>query len=170
MNRDSGMTRAVPRGLLTGALVLTLCTSAAALAQDATPGDDAAVSRGAQAGTAPDQPRRGRDRRRSSQTTDEPAAAATAAAAVAPAADTTPATLAQHSVDTIEARMVCKNIKATGTKISRRICGTPEQWATQERTTTDNAQEAMRQVRERSSIVVSQPQNPLGGLGGTGGQ
>jgi hypothetical protein len=57
--------------------------------------------------------------------------------------------------------MVCKNIKLTGTKISKRICGTPEQWAAQEKRTTDDAQEAMRQVRDRSSIVVTQPDNPL---------
>jgi hypothetical protein len=68
--------------------------------------------------------------------------------------------------ETVDIKIVCKNIKVIGTKIARRVCGTPEQWAAQQRKTTDGAQEAMRQVRERSSIVVSQPGNRPGGLGG----
>ncbi len=67
--------------------------------------------------------------------------------------------------DVVDERIICKDIKLTGTKISRRICGTPEQWAAQDKKTTDDAQEAMRQVRDRSSIVVTQPGNQPSGLG-----
>ncbi len=166
MNGDSGVARVVTRALLTGVVALTLATGAAALAQDASPADEAAVTRATDAAAVADQPRRARDRRRAAaQAADETRAAETAVAAPA-STDAAPATLAAQAGETVEARMMCKNVKLTGTKISRRICGTPEQWAAKEQKTTDDAQEAMRQVRDRSSIVVSQPQSPLGGLGG----
>jgi hypothetical protein len=140
--------------------VLTLGASAAALAQAPAPADHATVTSAADAATAADQPRRARDRRRSAQPADE--TRAPEAAAVAATLPThTAATTSAQPAETVEARIVCKNIKLTGTKISRRICGTPEQWAAQEQKTTDDAQEAMRQVRDRSSIGVSQPDNPL---------
>jgi regulator of extracellular matrix RemA (YlzA/DUF370 family) len=156
MNRYSGFVGTAARALLTGTFVLTLGAAEAALGQDALPASDAPVGTGAE--TAADQPRRGRDRRRSQEV-----AAATRApepAAVA-ATDSTTAVLAAPQAETIEARIVCKNVKLTGTKISRRICGTPEQWAAQQQKTNDDAQEAMRQVRDRSSVVVSQQENPL---------
>ena len=37
--------------------------------------------------------------------------------------------------------------------MARRVCGTPEQWAALDEATTDNAQEGMRQIRDRSTIV-----------------
>ena len=150
MSHHSGLAHA----LLAGSLFVTFGTGAA-LAQTATPAE------GAAAGTAapPEQPRRARERRRSA----ERAEAATPAAQVTDAA---PAALPTHTADVIDERIVCKNVKLTGTNISRRICGTPEQWAAQNKKTTDDAQEAMRQVRERSSIVVTQPGNQPGGLGG----
>lgn len=63
--------------------------------------------------------------------------------------------------DTVDAKLICRTIKPTGTRVGRRICGTPEQWAASEKASTDAAQEGMRQVRDRSSVVVSQPESPL---------
>jgi hypothetical protein len=167
MHRDSGTARFVARALLTSVFVVTLGAGAAALAQDATPLDEAAVASGTDAATAADQPRRGRERRRATEAADETRAQVAAAApATLPTFNAATASVAQSS-ETIEATLVCKNRKVTGTKISRRICGTPEQWAAQEKRTTDGAQEAMRQVRERSSIVVTQPsQQAPTGIGG----
>jgi hypothetical protein len=159
MDRDSGVAR-ITCTLLTGAALL-FGAGTAVYAQRATPADDAAVT---SATTPADQPRRARERRRAAEpaevTRSEPAAAAL------PPTDAAAATLAAQTAETVEARIVCKNVKLTGTKISRRICGTPEQWAAQSEKTTDDAQEALRQVRDRSSIVVSQPDNPLGPPGG----
>lgn len=162
MNRDSGVARAVARALPTCAFVLSLGVSSVAFAQEAGPKGASAV--GEVTADAAEQPRRARDRRRSAAVaaTSQPAAD-TAAAPAAATADAAPAT---PPAETVDQRIVCKNVKLTGTKISRRVCGTPDQWTAQEQRTSDDAQEAMRQVRDRSSVVVSQPQTPVGGLGG----
>ena len=156
MNRYSGFVGTAARALLTCAFALTLGAAGAALGQDTLPAANAPVATGAEA--VADQPRRARDRRRSQDVA--PATRAPEPAALA-ATDGSTAALAAPQAETIEARIVCKNVKLTGTKISRRICGTPEQWAAQQQKTTDDAQEAMRQVRDRSSVVVSQQENPL---------
>ena len=141
MHRDSGTARFVARAPFTSVFVVTLGAGAAALAQDATPRDDAAVASGTDAATAADQPRRGRERRRAAEAADETRAQVAAATpATLPTYNAATASAAQ--AETIEATLVCKNRKVTGTKISRRICGTPEQWAAQEKKTTDDAQEA----------------------------
>jgi hypothetical protein len=159
MNRNSGLARAVARALPTCAFVLTLGVSSVSLAQEARP--NSASAAGEVSADAAEQPRRPRDRRRSAAVSaTSPAADTAAAPATADAAPATP------PAETVDQRIVCKNVKLTGTKISRRVCGSPDQWAAQERRTTDDAQEAMRQVRDRSSVVVSQPQAPVGGLGG----
>ena len=46
--------------------------------------------------------------------------------------------------------------------MARRVCGTPEQWAAIGEATSDNAEESMRQIRERSAIVppIDNPLNP----------
>lgn len=148
MNRNSGLAHAVARVLMTGALLATL---GVALAQTA-PADRAPAARGAAEAATAEPPRRNRERRRSAAVVAATAAAGSTATAAEPPAP---------AADEAEAQIVCKNIKLTGTKISRRICGTEAQWAAQQKRTTDDAQEAMRQVRDRSSIVVNQPDNPL---------
>jgi hypothetical protein len=148
MLRDWGLARALVTGMLFAA-----CASGPALGQTAA-ADELPAARGADAPAA-EQPRRNRERRRAAPVRD------VTAATPAPAAPAAPATAAPPVSEGPEATIVCKNIKLTGTKISRRICGTEAQWAAQENRTTDDAQEAMRQVRDRSSIVVSQPDNPL---------
>ena len=46
--------------------------------------------------------------------------------------------------------------------MARRVCGTPEQWAAIGEATSDNAEEGMRQIRERSSprLPIDNPLNP----------
>ena len=46
--------------------------------------------------------------------------------------------------------------------MARRVCGTPEQWAAVGEATSDNAEESMRQIRDRSAIAmpVDNPLNP----------
>jgi hypothetical protein len=79
--------------------------------------------------------------------------------------DTETTALAIEPDESSETKIVCKNIKVLGTKISRRTCGTPEQWAAQARKTTDDAQETMRQVRDRSAIAMPEPASTVGAGG-----
>lgn len=154
MDRDSALAHVIAGLVLTGAAVIAIGSSAGALAQAA---DSAASAVSAEAGTAaPVQARRrGRDGRRDAEPAPpEPAAAPESL-------PTHTAAVAVQPDETVEAKLICKNIKATGTRVSRRICGTPEQWASVSQRTTDDAQETMRQIRDRTSIVVSQPENPL---------
>jgi hypothetical protein len=138
------------------ALALGYAASAAAQRTEAVADDPATETASADT----DQPRRGRDRRR------DAAAAERLPVFEAP----TSAQPTDAAAGEVEARMVCKNIKLTGTKIARRICGTQEQWASMEKRNSEKTEEGMRQMRERSSIVTAQPQNPLGGANaGLGG-
>jgi len=56
-----------------------------------------------------------------------------------------------------ESAPVCKNIKVTGSKVSRRVCMTPEEMAARERA----AEEFKRDVQSRTGIVGVAPPNPL---------
>jgi hypothetical protein len=87
-----------------------------------------------------EQPSR-RDRRRNAETA---AAAAAATPAAAPTAD---------GAATAEPKVICKNIKPIGSRVARRICGTEEQWAASGESTRADAQEGMRQVRDRSGVT-----------------
>ena len=162
MNRYSGFAGAVARAMWAGALGLSLVITASALAQDATPKADATVTRATEHVTPAEPPRRARDRRRSAAVSDQ--AHPPEAAAVA-TTGTDAAALAIEPDETVENKIVCKNIKVLGTKISRRTCGTPEQWAAQARKTTDDAQETMRQVRDRSAIAMPEPASTVGAGG-----
>jgi hypothetical protein len=159
MNRPFGLVRAAARALLTTAFAVALGTSVGALAQDSGPAANDANAAEA-AATPAEQPRRDRDRRRNTDGAVEAAVPATAATATEAVAATA------QQAETIEARMVCKNIKLTGTKISKRICGTPEQWAATNEKTSNDASETMRQVRQQGGVVVTQPGTP--GPGGFG--
>jgi len=153
MHRDSSLAHA----LFATALAIALGYAASVPAQSAD-----AVTSGADSAAA-DQPRRARDRRRAAEAGDETRAPEAAAAPETLPTHTVTTTSTAQVIDDVEARMVCKNIKLTGTKIARRICGTQEQWASMEKRNSDKAQEGMRQMRERSSVVTAQPENPLGG-------
>jgi hypothetical protein len=73
-----------------------------------------------------------------------PAASAAPTAAAAPAASDGPTT-------------ICKNIKPLGTRMAKRGCGTPEQWAALEKKTTDAASDDMRQVRSITGVIAPTP-------------
>lgn len=152
MNRESGLSQA----LFAAVVAITLGTAANVSAQsNNTAADDAAAT-----SSAAEQPRRERNRRRNADTADERTAAEAATAAdAAPAA--TPAAIADTD-ETVEETIVCKNIKLTGSKVARRICGTPEQWAAMGKRTNDAAEETMRQARDRQSTITQQPTPALG--------
>lgn len=160
MSRDSDRSH-VARALLAGTFAVALCATLNAAAQS--PAAESATNEAAPAAAAAEQPKSRRERRREAEAAEQTAAAA--AAATQPVAA---AAVAEPPGETVEAKMVCKNIKVTGTKMARRICGTPEQWAAVNDRTSNDAEETMRQVRERSSIVTSQPGTP--GPGGFGSQ
>jgi hypothetical protein len=61
------------------------------------------------------------------------------------------------SGETVEEKLVCKSVKPLGTRMAKRICATPEQWAAAEGRSTDRAEEGMRQMRRQGSLVVAPP-------------
>jgi hypothetical protein len=139
MNRDS---RRFVHALLAGTFAWFLWSFAGAFAQDA--GTTAAdASSAAAAGAAP-QSRR--DRRRAAKAETAAAEEGTQSAAAAPAED---------SADEVD--IVCKNIKPLGTRMAKRVCGTPAQWAAYERKTTDAASEDLRQIRNTGGVIATTP-------------
>jgi hypothetical protein len=56
-----------------------------------------------------------------------------------------------------EPTTVCKNIKPLGTRMAKRVCATPEQWAALQNKTTDAASEKMRQVRGTGGVIATTP-------------
>lgn len=160
MRRDSDRSP-IARALLAGTVAVALCAALNAAAQS--PAAESAANEAAPAAAAAEQPKSRRERRREAEAAEQ-----AAAGAASPATRPTVAAAAEPPGETVEAKMVCKNIKVTGTKMARRVCGTPEQWAAVNDRTSNDAEETMRQVRERSSIVTSQPGTP--GPGGFGSQ
>ena len=130
MNQYSSGARNAAYGLITGAFVWLVWASSGAFAQDnAAP---AASATSAAPAKAASQSRR--ERRRTAQAETAPAAQAT----------DEPAT-------------ICKNIKPLGTRMAKRVCGTPEQWAALEKKTTDAASDDMRQVRTTAGVISQTP-------------
>lgn len=128
-----------------GVWVRVLCTTALALvlgigtsAQESSPAADAPAS--AEQGAQPAEQLSRRERRRNAE------AAAAAAAATAAAAPT-------DSVATAEPEVVCKSIKPIGSRVERRVCATEQQWAATNQSTSSDAQESMRQIRDRSGVT-----------------
>jgi predicted lipid-binding transport protein (Tim44 family) len=125
--------------------------STGALAQDgAAPGVGAASAEPAAASR--------RERRRAAQAATPVAPQATAPAAVAttaPVAASAPAAAAEPAAD--EPATICKNIKPLGTRMAKRVCGTPEQWAALEKKTTDAASDDLRQVRSTGGVIATTP-------------
>jgi hypothetical protein len=147
MSRELRLPRPLAQTLFATAVALTLGATPNLAAQSATTSADAAAA----TASPSDQPRRGRDRRRNSEQRPASDAAAQTASSAA-IADTD---------ETVEATVVCKNIKLTGTKVARRICGTPEQWAAMQKRTNDAAEETMRQARDRQSTITQPPTQAL---------
>lgn len=145
MNRDSNVARCVA-AFAGVAFTLLLGAPAHGAAQPAA--DVPAAS----ATAAPaDTPRRGRDRRRAAEAKEPPAAEPVAAAVEASA---------EPPVEDVGAEIVCKNYKPTGTRMARRVCATAAQWAAVGEATANNASEAMRQIRERSTLAPPVSANP----------
>ncbi len=148
MNPVSNRLCASARVLVATTFFLSLLPSTGALAQDSEQQVDAAS-------TAPEQPRR-RDRRRAAEAAAASDARAQEAGATAAVAATEPATAI------VEPELVCKRIEVAGSKVPRRVCGTPEQWATQGRRASRAAQDAVQEIRDRSSFPAP-PEVPTGG-------
>jgi hypothetical protein len=136
MNQYSNGARTAAYGLITGAFAWLVWPSSGAFAQDnaapAAPASPAASATSAAPAKAESQSRR--ERRRTAQAETAPAAQAT----------DEPAT-------------ICKNIKPLGTRMAKRVCGTPEQWAALEKKTTDAASDDMRQVRTIGGVIATAP-------------
>jgi hypothetical protein len=142
MNRDSRLSRRLARALLAGAFAWLLWPSAGALAQE----DEAPV---VAPSTAPAEAaaQSRRDRRRAAKA-ETPAAAADTAVAAAPTAS------GGDAEAIVESEIVCKNIKPLGTRMAKRVCGTPAQWAALEKKTTDAAEDDMRQVGGQGAVLA----------------
>jgi hypothetical protein len=136
MHRDGAWLRI----LCTTGLALVLGTGTT-LAQDSSAAANASPA--AEQGTAPAEQLSRRERRRNAE-------AAAAAAAAAPAVATA---AAADSAAAAEPKMVCKSVKPIGSRVERRICGTEEQWAASSQSTSADAQESMRQIRDRSGVT-----------------
>ena len=137
MDRESG--RKLAQALLVGAF---LCPSGQPLAQEnAAP---ATAASGAAPVEAATQSRKDRRRGPRTDATDKVEAGTDAAATAATAA-------------TAEPERVCKNIKPLGTRMAKRVCGTPEQWAALEKKTTDAASDDLRHVRSTGGVIATTP-------------
>jgi hypothetical protein len=133
-------------------MVLALDIGAGAFAQPPSAADAPAAAEPAAAPT--DQPRR-RERRRDADA-DQAAPTASAATPTATAATAAPAATAA----TAEPKLICKNIKPIGSRVARRICGTEEQWAADNGRTSSDAEESMRQIRDRSGVTGGAASGP----------
>ena len=156
MNRDSRRSRRLARALLAGTFAWFLWPSAGALAQE----DGRPEVAAATAAPADSAPRSRRDRRRAAKVDNaiaqERTETSVAAAAAEPAADVD----AAEADD--ESDIVCKNIKPLGTRMAKRVCGTPAQWAALEKKTTDSASDDMRQVRGQGAVIATTPGPAVG--------
>ena len=130
------------------AAMLVAAPSTIGLAQNEQPEPAAAASRA----TPADEPLSRRERRRAAKA--QPAAQAPPAATQGQAA-----AAAEPAVETEEPEIVCKTIKPLGSKVGRRVCGTPEQWAASTRRSSDGARDAMREISSRSGFPAA-PEAP----------
>ena len=62
----------------------------------------------------------------------------------------------------VEPEVICKNRKVSGSSIKRRVCGTAQQWEDARKRTTTAAQEDMRQMRDKTTVVSRAPEYPQG--------
>ena len=143
MNHYSSRARSVAYTLITGTFAWVAWPSTGVLPQDAAAPAASATSAAPAEPAAP--PRRERRRTAQAETATAPAATPATAAPVA-------ATAATEGPTTI-----CKNIKPLGTRMAKRVCGTPEQWAALEKKTTDAASDDMRQVRSIAGVISQTP-------------
>jgi len=155
MDRASDRSSALARAIIAAILVVALAPSFVGQAQDerpeAAPADVATV--------AADQPQSRRERRRAAeaaaqagQAQDAPELAPTTVAAVAPGE--------AESAVAAEDELVCKKIQVTGSKIGKRVCGTQAQWDARNNRTSEEAQDAVREIGRQSSFPAA-PEVPV---------
>ena len=143
MDRASARSRCLARAIIAATCLFALAPVLQGRAQDANPEAAPADAAGATA----DQPRSRRARRRAAE-----AAAAPEAQAVAATAD---GASAEPAAVAVEEELVCKKIQLTGTKIAKRVCGTQAQWDARNRRTSEEAQDAVREVGQRSQFPAA---------------
>jgi len=129
------------------AAALLAAPSTIALAQTEQLESAAAASSAAPA----DEPLSRRERRRAAKA----ASAAQAPPAELPVTQAQAAAQAEPAVEPEEPEIVCKTIKLLGTKIGRRVCGTPEQWASSTRRSSDAARDAINEISTRSGFPAA---------------
>ena len=164
MNRYSGRSRTSARALIASAALWVLSPSNSTLAQEsAVPAANASSEVAAEAAA---EPRSARERRRAARA--QAGAPPAESTATAPSAEAAPA-VAQAGADaadpgseSTEPQRICKSVKPLGTRMAKRVCGTPEQWAAIEGRTSAEAGESMRQVHEQSGILATQPGPAVG--------
>jgi hypothetical protein len=156
MNKAPDRLRTLAPALIATTFVLAFGPSTSGLAQD----NEQEANTASSTATTADQPRRNRQRRRAEH---ESAASADTQAQTAAGSATdvaAPDVEVINVVEVVEERLVCKSEKLAGTKIARRTCGTPEQWAARARQTSRAAQDAVQEIRDRNSFPAP-PEVPL---------
>lgn len=147
---------------LSGALIAAAMFAAASCALAQATGDGAPEARApeASANTPPPEKRREHGRRHN----DASKKTETTAAATEPTAAPFPS---QPSAKAGSSDVICKYDTLSGTKMKRKICGTPEQWAAWRRKNEENVEETTRKTRQAAGSVprpdVTQRQMPTGG-------
>jgi len=161
MDRESG--RKLAQTLIVGAVICILCPPGQLLAQE-----NAAPAAAAASGAAPVEPATPsrKDRRRAARTDATAAQDETATAAEEHTATATAkvdaSTEASETAATEEPAIICKSIKPLGTRMAKRVCGTPEQWAAFEKKTTDAGSEDLRTVRSTGGVIATTPGTAAG--------
>jgi hypothetical protein len=145
-----------------GIAIALLGGAAASAAPDDTPaansGAPPSAASAATDATAsrPQDPRDARDQRR------QPNGAA-AAAPAAPNAEHTPARAAGAAAASatlqlpVEPKKVCRNMDVVGSKIPRRVCATPEEWAAFENRAQEDAKDGLRRLRNQGAVAPPSP-------------
>lgn len=155
MDRESG--RKLAQALIVGAFSCILCPSGQPLAQeDAAPAAAASGAAPVEAATQSRKERRRAARTDATAAQDETATAAEVQTATA-TAKVDAGTDAAETAATEEPAIVCKSIKPLGTRMAKRVCGTPEQWAALEKKTTDAGSDDLRQVRGTGGVIATTP-------------
>jgi len=140
MDRALERSRSFVRATVVAIFVFALAPAFETGAQDAVP--EAAPADAA--GTRAQPPQSRRERRRAAE-----AAEAQGAAAAAPSA------AADSATEAPEEELVCKRIERSGSKIGTRVCGTQAEWDARNRRTSEEAQDAVRSVGERSQFPAA---------------
>lgn len=156
MNQDRVLVRRASVSVVAGVLLAVAVAAPLAQTHEQRANSDGAVASGsarpaAEAAASDDRPaRRARDRRRENRAADQETITSSSVAAQSPAV----------LEATAEPQQVCRSMKVIGSRIERKICATPEEWAANQESSAKDADEFMRQMREIASIAPSQGSGP----------